>query len=171
MGRNSFVLYNRYSQYIDMLSDTELAQVIRSVFSYVCTGQADLPKSRTAKAVYALIKEQIDFDNEKYKKTVERNQNNGKKHISVTELRKKAENTVSLYNDICENFPMAEQFSEEKAARFYKALGKTTEEEFFQAVQNSDFLSGKKKNNKYTFSLDWLTEPENVEKILSGKYA
>lgn len=170
MGRNSFLLYNRYVSYFDMLSDAEIGKIMRAIFAYVCNGEDKPPSSRATKAVYLLIKEQIDFDAEKYAKTIERNRKNGKKHISASELEEKASETVRIYNEICQSLPCAEGLSPEKASAFYKVLGETPQEEFFKSVENSRFLSGKK-DNKYTFTLDWLTTPENATKILAGKYA
>ena len=45
---------------------------------------------------------------------------------------------------------------------------------FFEKVENSDFLTGR--NNRWSYNgtkkagFDWLLRPENVEKILSGRY-
>lgn len=104
MGKNSFVLYTRYSSLLSDLDDKEVADITRAVFHYVSTGELPELKTRIERLVFSFIKDQLDFDGEKYEKVVKRNRENGKKHISAAEraAREKAEQGCAQDASACE---------------------------------------------------------------------
>lgn len=87
MAKSSFVLYTRYMPLLDSLNDKELASLMRAVFRYASDGSEPKLRTKAERIAFAVIKEQLDYDLEKYERIVERNRENGKKHTSA-----KAEN-------------------------------------------------------------------------------
>lgn len=89
---------------------------------------------------------------------------------AVSDILKEA---VSEYNAICKSL---EPFTAELnyyQARFvveaHKALHGISFAEYFKRVEESDFLTGKGAKN-FKADFNWLIRPENVSKVLSGKY-
>ncbi|MGN0641240.1 MAG: hypothetical protein ACI4JT_09865 [Oscillospiraceae bacterium] len=89
---------------------------------------------------------------------------------AVSDILKEA---VFEYNEICKSL---EPFTAELnyyQARFvveaHKALHCISFAEYFKRVEASDFLTGKGAKN-FKADFNWLIRPENVSKVLSGKY-
>ena len=83
MAKSSFVLYTRYMPLLDSLNDKELAGLMRAVFKYASDGSEPTFRTKAERIAFAVIKEQLDYDCEKYDRIVKRNRENGKKHTSV----------------------------------------------------------------------------------------
>lgn len=63
--KDSFVIYTKYEEQISLLSDVQAGVLLRSLIKYQ-SGQ-DVPKMDAVTSMaFAFIKQQIDFDNQKY---------------------------------------------------------------------------------------------------------
>lgn len=89
------------------------------------------------------------------------------------ELRQLIDEAVSEYNDICTSLePFREEASYQQAQLIIKAQGELhgiSFREYFARVEKSEFLTGKGKSS-FKADFNWLIRPENVAKVLSGKY-
>ena len=82
--------------------------------------------------------------------------------------------TLELFSDICKSLPKPQEITPERknlidnGEEKLKEYGKTFEE-FFNEVEESDFLSGR--SGKWTgCNFDWILKPLNMVKILEGNY-
>ena len=84
------------------------------------------------------------------------------------------ETAVEEYNDICKSLPPFKGELNYHQAHLvqeaFKALHGGTFGEYFKLVESSDYLTGRT-SRKFKADFLWLIRPENVEKVLSGKYA
>lgn len=87
-------------------------------------------------------------------------------------LRRRLQSVVSEYNSICTSMtPVTGELSYHQAQLIRQAekeLHGITFREYFTRAENSDFLAGRTGKFKATFG--WLIRPENMAKVLSGKY-
>lgn len=74
--KDNFLLKRNQKEVFDELTDEEAGRLIKGIFSYVSTGESNLKGS--LKAVFIPIKNDIDRNEEKYQRIVERNRENGK---------------------------------------------------------------------------------------------
>lgn len=74
--KDNFLLKKNQQEVFDELTDEEAGRLIKGIFSYVSTGESNLKGS--LKAVFIPIKNDIDRNEEKYQRIVERNRENGK---------------------------------------------------------------------------------------------
>ena len=78
---------------------------------------------------------------------------------------------INSFNSICKSLPKVIKLTEKRKKAIedvYKLLGEVTFEQFFEKVDASDFLSGRKGSWCSTF--DWITIPNNALKIIEGNY-
>lgn len=75
--KNNFLLKNELIEIIDVLSKEEIADLFIAILNYVNGKEIELTGS--LKAVFIPIKKDIDKNNEKYQRVVERNRENGLK--------------------------------------------------------------------------------------------
>lgn len=75
--KDSFILYNKYEEIFDQLSDEDGMKLLKAIFEYSKTGKCIL--DGVLKAVFIPIKQDIDCNNEKYDTVCERNRLNGLK--------------------------------------------------------------------------------------------
>jgi len=75
---NSFVLYNDYREYIDMLSDQETGRLFKAIFSVLSGGEEPELEGST-KIVFKVIYGQIMRDLEKWEETCRKRSEAGKK--------------------------------------------------------------------------------------------
>lgn len=68
--KNSFIVYTDNTEYMDVLSDEQVGQLYRAQIAYAKGEDVDIP-DLTVKALFMLMKGQMDRDNEKYQKKVE----------------------------------------------------------------------------------------------------
>ena len=84
------------------------------------------------------------------------------------------ETAIEEYNDICKSLPPFKGELNYHQAHLvqeaFKALHGGTFGEYFKLVESSDYLTGRT-SRKFKADFLWLIRPENVEKVLSGKYA
>jgi predicted phage replisome organizer len=89
------------------------------------------------------------------------------------------EKLVDLYHSICTSLPRIRKLTSKRKS-YVKARWKENPDmqfwtEFFQRVENSDFLSGRlepkgNRDRPFKADLEWITKEENYIKILEGKY-
>ena len=89
--KNSFVLYHDYQSHFDLLSDIELAELIRAIMKYENEGVFPEFKSGAAKLAFSFIKANLDRDREKYTNKCEKNKLN-------VEMRWQEKNAVKNTN-------------------------------------------------------------------------
>ena len=75
--KESFLLYNSFYEPIKYLSDEQLGRLFRAIFNYSSTGE--ITEDKEIMVAFMFIKNQLDFDNEKYQNICERNRINGQK--------------------------------------------------------------------------------------------
>lgn len=76
--KNSFVLYTEYAKHIGLLSMEQRGILFTAVMNYA-TG-IELPKMEAAtEMAFSFIKEQLDRDDEKYKETLKKRSEAGKR--------------------------------------------------------------------------------------------
>ncbi len=87
-------------------------------------------------------------------------------------LRQLLDSAVSEYNSVCASLEkMSGELSYQQAQLIRQAekeLHGVTFREYFARVERSDFLTGR--SGKFKASFGWLIRPENIAKVLSGKY-
>ncbi len=80
--KESFVCYAEWLQYFDMLkTDAERAEIARAMFLYNIDGTVPDKSTHSTSfmVLFAMMKNQFDRDNDKYRQKVERLRENGKK--------------------------------------------------------------------------------------------
>ena len=79
---------------------------------------------------------------------------------------------INEYNAVCKSLPAfigdPNEQQGERIIQAVHALGGTSFVVFFKKIESSDFLTGRTGHFKAAF--EWIIRPENIEKILSGKY-
>ena len=76
-NKKSFIMYSNYRRFLSMLSDTEIAELMRAIFCFV--EEEEVPKLDSKTEIcFAVITDQIERDREKYKKVCERRANAGR---------------------------------------------------------------------------------------------
>jgi hypothetical protein len=80
---------------------------------------------------------------------------------------------VDKFNELCTSLPQILKLTDSRkriVKSRWKELGDNKESfiEFFQRVEDSDFLSGRAKD--WTASFDWIMKASNFPKILEGNY-
>lgn len=99
-----------------------------------------------------------------------------KKNIKEAEeenaLRRQLDSAVREYNSICKSMTaVTGELTYQQAQLIRQAekeLHGVTFREYFTRAESSDFLAGRTGKFKATFA--WLIRPENIAKVLSGKY-
>ena len=76
-NKKSFIMYSNYRKFLSMLSDTEIAELMRAIFCFVEDEEIPELDSKTD-ICFAVITDQIERDREKYKKVCERRANAGR---------------------------------------------------------------------------------------------
>lgn len=76
-NKKSFIMYSNYRRFLSMLSDTEIAELMRAIFCFVEEEEIPELDSKT-EICFAVITDQIERDREKYKKVCERRANAGR---------------------------------------------------------------------------------------------
>ena len=65
MAKDSFVIYTKFGEQVSLLSDTQAGILFRALIAY--QGEKELPKMDSmTNIVFSVIRQQIDFDNQKY---------------------------------------------------------------------------------------------------------
>jgi len=76
-NKKSFIMYSNYRKFLSMLSDEEIANLMRAIFCFV--EEEEVPKLDSKTEIcFAVITDQIERDREKYKKVCERRANAGR---------------------------------------------------------------------------------------------
>lgn len=77
MARKYLIVYHRYLEAMEDLSDAECGRLLRSALKYSAMGE--LPESHgNEKFLFKILKSQIDRDNERYEKICKTNKQNVK---------------------------------------------------------------------------------------------
>lgn len=72
--KDSFILYNKYQEVFEELSDEDAGKLIKAILEYSNTGICTL--GGVLKAVFTSIKQDIDYNNKKYEEKCEKNREN-----------------------------------------------------------------------------------------------
>ena len=109
-NKKSFIMYSNYRKFLSMLSDTEIAELMRAIFCFV--EEEEVPKLDSKTEIcFAVITEKIERDREKNKKVCERRANAGrlggkqkqenrrkKEEEKQEEKKEESEKNISLAN-------------------------------------------------------------------------
>lgn len=75
--KESFILYTKYADVFEQLSDEDAGILIKAILEYAKTGNHNL--EGMLKIIFTPIKQDIDYNNEKYESICERNRENIRK--------------------------------------------------------------------------------------------
>lgn len=79
---------------------------------------------------------------------------------------------LDMFNEICKGLPSIREMTEQRKRKVKSFLKKRSLDDlrsFFMKVEASDFLTGR--DGKWdNCSFDWITKPENIQKIIEGNY-
>lgn len=92
-NKKSFIMYSNYRKFFSMLSDTEIAELMRAIFCFMENEEVPKLDSKT-EICFAVITDQIERDREKYDKVCERRANAGRlggKQKHENRLKREAE--------------------------------------------------------------------------------
>lgn len=85
--------------------------------------------------------------------------------------REEVASLVGDFHRLCPSLPKVQQLTEPRRKRLSRALGDLGRDglrDFFQRVEASDLLSGRKTD--WRADIDWILKPEHLTKILEGSY-
>ena len=91
--KNSFVLYNSYYYSLNCLTDEELGQIFRAILTFKALNE-ELPLTGSLQALFYMIKNQLNIDNDKYIKKCETNRLNGLKGGAPIGNKNAKKNTI-----------------------------------------------------------------------------
>lgn len=77
MAKDSFIIYKSFYEPIKLLSDKQLGRLFRALFDYQIEGSTQVDAD--LQMAFAFFKNQMDMDESKYQKVVQRNKLNGSK--------------------------------------------------------------------------------------------
>ena len=80
MAKDSFVMYKSWAEMMTDMPDKELAELVKAIACYQ-TGKEYAIDNPMVAAVFNMIRDQFDKDNEKYEETCKRRSENGKKGV------------------------------------------------------------------------------------------
>lgn len=174
------MIYQSSRDLFDNLPDECLRPLINAIFNYAYDRKmTELPED--AIPVFEEIRRSIDRDRLKYKEKCYNSQFNGLSDSEIdsvifdTAPRGHDEDVMRIvdkFNKICYSLPKVEEPSKSAAENIKKCICKFTEdkiEDAFMKTQRSKFLTGQK-SCPWKASLEWVTSPENMQKILNGVY-
>ncbi len=78
---------------------------------------------------------------------------------------------INSFNSICKSLPSVKSLSDKRKKGIDEIQALMTEitfEQFFEKIESSDFLTGRK--GDWQTSFDWIIKPANAVKILEGNY-
>ena len=75
--KDNFILYDRYIEVFEQLTDEDAGKLIKAILQYSNTGTHNL--DGMLKIIFTPIKQDIDYNNTKYEQICERNKLNGQK--------------------------------------------------------------------------------------------
>lgn len=78
---------------------------------------------------------------------------------------------LDSFHSICKSLPKVVKFTDQRQKALdsaQKVLGEVTFEKFFEKIEKSDFLAGRK--SAWRCDFDWVLKTENIVKILEGNY-
>lgn len=92
MKNKSFVLYTDMCSHLLKLSDGDLASVMRAVIQFAQGEEVSVPLEGVTDIMFGILRDQVQRDQEKYRKTVEARTNAGKKSAQVKKENQSATN-------------------------------------------------------------------------------
>ena len=126
-----------------------------------------------------LTNDQQHLKNDKKEKNDKNDKNSIYTSICIDKNEPKTENSkeyfdfqaiINLFNSVCRSLPKIQKLTESRKRNIMNAdkqlNGKF--QAFFERVEQSDFLSGRKTEWKAGF--DWIIKPQNLIKIIEGNY-
>lgn len=145
-----------------------------SVNSLESTTQAESGKPQTAQVANQTANKGQTSDTERGKPSLLNKEiKNIRREEYSGSLRQLLDEAVSNYNTVCKSLePLTGELSYHQAhlvEQAFRELHGVSFEDYFGRVEASAFLTGKS-GSGFKASFDWLIRPENVAKVLSGKY-
>lgn len=109
----------------------------------------------------------VQINSDKYPPEIELNID-----IELEQEKEMITQVVHLYSEICKSYPPIRILSEERLSMLSEVIQIYTLEEFkelFEKAENSKFLRGENEKG-WRASFDWLIKPDNIPKVLEGRY-
>lgn len=86
MAKDSFIIYTKFGEQVKLLSDTQIGILFRALIDYQ-SGEKILPKmDGMTNIVFSMIRQQIDFDNQKYEEICKAKSEAGKRGAEYGKL-------------------------------------------------------------------------------------
>jgi len=141
----------------------------------IATGEADKVKDKVkSKVKFNEADKDLKIDQEQDQDTnSDINTDSNKSDILAGLLD--YDSILNFYHSICKSLPKVRELSEARKASMDAAvdvLGGVSFDQLFTKIENSDFLAGRIENRmkNWKCNFDWIMKPENIIKILSGRY-
>lgn len=90
--KKTFILYGDYEEDFELLTDTQIVEIIKSIFAYVNRGEICTSQDQLIQVFFRRIKKDIDRNNEKWQETKQRRSLAGKKGAEVRKAKATEEN-------------------------------------------------------------------------------
>ena len=176
-NKKSFIMYSNYRKFLSMLSDTEIAELMRAIFCFV--EEEEVPKLDSKTEIcFAVITDQIERDREKYKKVCERRANAGRlggkqKHENrlkkeEEKQEKKEEKKEEKQEDSEENISLANASKPSKCQQMLANLANVSKSS--KRKQNIANLADNENENENDNENDNENENENENDIAKAIY-
>lgn len=86
MAKDSFIIYTKFGEQVKLLTDTQIGILFRALIDYQ-SGEEILPKmDAMTNIVFSMIRQQIDFDNQKYEEICKAKSEAGKRGAEYGKL-------------------------------------------------------------------------------------
>jgi hypothetical protein len=150
---------------------------VRSFLMLLESEKMIVKKSDSKKTALTVCNYSLYQDSETTDKTTEKQLKNTTKKVKK---EKKKDTTIpytkieEAYNSICISLPKIKLITDNRM-KSINARWETLESlegfaAYFEAVERSDFLTGRTENNDWKADFDWLMNQQNMSKVLEGKY-
>lgn len=150
--RKSFIIYTDYSDFLQDLDNDEVAEIFRAMLNYAAGGEPAEFSDRHVRAVFRMIRNQMDRDNEKYIDICRKRREAGKKSAESRRSAKSA------------NAEAAEQISANSTDNDNENVTDTENETDNENVTDTE--NDNEKNLSCAFSTHALnTQDKNFEKF------
>ena len=177
MTPDKFLVKASWNEAFASLTDIQLGQLMRAVFSYAMTGSL-MPTTadQAVRVAFDFIRLDIDEDRAKYKARCERNRANAQKRWSKRKpanAKKSKPNTTrvrethSAMPEVSNITPARQKLINERLAE-YKG-DKRVIRNAFELALHTPFLNGKGPKH-WIADFDWILHPDHFPRILEGSY-
>ena len=186
---DTFLMYKPWKPAFDALSDEKAGQLIKAVFQYVSDGTYDISED-SLRATFELLKPQIDWNAEKYRRQRLASQKAGKKGGAPTGNKNASKpapqlpvspeidvcsRVVNEFHKRCPSFARIKGLTDKRKTNITARLDELESEtllwEVFDNMERSEWMKGDNSGQRQ-YGFDWvLKKYEHVVKVLEDGFA